>query len=81
MLEHDVDVNVEHQSTKETALHFAAKSGHVQCVEILLSHKANPCIRNKKGYLPEDIAMNYGYHALSLLLKSSYEGQNFVYQQ
>ena len=32
-----------------TALHLAASGGRVECVKVLLKHKANPCVEDELG--------------------------------
>ncbi len=43
-----------------TALHWAAKHGHVRSAEILLEHGADPEAFNRNQDLPLDLALRYG---------------------
>lgn len=44
----------------ETALHLAAKRGHVGIIKVLLASKANPNIRDRDHLLPLDLAIQSG---------------------
>ena len=60
-------VNINAQDMDEnTALHFASQFGHLSTIELLLKHpkKANPGLKNKFGYQPYDIALNYEVRSL-----------------
>ncbi|CAN8027371.1 unnamed protein product, partial [Ixodes persulcatus] len=53
---------------QETALHFAAQYGHADAVALLLSHGAEPGLRNVRGESPLDLAAQYGrLESVSLL--------------
>ena len=45
---------------KETALHSAAQYGHLEAVQLLLKHGADPNIKNSKDETPLDLAALYG---------------------
>ena len=47
-------------SDKETALHSAAQYGHLEAVQLLLKHGADPNIKNSKDETPLDLASLYG---------------------
>ena len=45
---------------KETALHSASQYGHLETVQILLEHHADPNIKNSRDETPLDLAALYG---------------------
>ena len=47
-------------SDKETALHSAAQYGHLEEVQLLLKHGADPNIKNCREETPLDLASLYG---------------------
>jgi ankyrin repeat protein len=47
-------------SDQETALHCAAQHGHVDAVQVLLQHGADPNIKNCREETPLDLAALYG---------------------
>lgn len=52
-----------------TLLHYAAQSGHQDsCLQELLDAGVDPNIKNKKGQTALDLALESGYHHVSLLL-------------
>jgi len=64
-----VDVNAK-DNYGFTALHYASQSGLKKCVEYLLAHGADPCVENKKGLVPSDLARLKGYHEIASFLES-----------
>lgn len=56
LLEHPIDVNIQ-DGDGNTALHLAAKTGNVECAELLLDSKNIKANRlNKKGFTPAYLA-------------------------
>ena len=54
-----------------TPLHFAAANGHLPIVRLLLKRGADPRIGDKHGVRPEDVAADYGYHAIVDVLREA----------
>uniref|UniRef100_A0A1B6EFF4 Uncharacterized protein n=1 Tax=Clastoptera arizonana TaxID=38151 RepID=A0A1B6EFF4_9HEMI len=52
LLSNGIDPNARHKINGWTALHWAAKRGHKDIVEILLNHKADKSILTEKGESP-----------------------------
>ena len=42
-----------------TPLHWAAKEGSIDAVQMLLDHKANTTIKNKEGHLYSDLVRKF----------------------
>ena len=53
-------------SDKETALHSAAQYGHLEAVQLLLKHGADPNIKNSKDETPLDLASLYGRYVIEI---------------
>lgn len=51
-------------------LHEAARGGHLQVIQLLLTHHADPTCRNSAGKTPHDIASDAGHVAAAQLLLS-----------
>lgn len=51
-----------------TALHIAAKHGHVTILRVLLDEGANPLYSNRRGYSPLHYAAMHGHHSCVELL-------------
>ena len=60
-------------SNGESPLHYAARSGHITCVEVLLRHKANVLQASKSKQTPEFAARAAGYHSLADNIKKWHE--------
>jgi ankyrin repeat protein len=54
------DVNAT-SSGGHTALHAAASNGHIDVIELLLMHDANPSMRLESGETPADLARLAGF--------------------
>ncbi len=59
-----------------TALHIAAAAGLYKQVEELLKAKADPLIKDKKGYIPRQYAERYDYMKVAKLLPAGDEPKN-----
>lgn len=68
-------------STNQTALHYAAQSGHYSCAQLLLQHNIDkdvissplnllPSLKNNSGFTAEQIASEMGYFHIRDLIKS-----------
>ena len=69
-------------STNQTALHYAAQSGHIHCAELLLKHNIDRNIQsnsvdkflfikgNSSEFTAEQIALEMGYKEIHELIKS-----------
>lgn len=54
----------------KTAIHFAARMGSVEVIELLLENGANPLLPDKMGQTAEDIAERYSPQLLPILQKA-----------
>ena len=54
-MEYDADVNAKN-GDGETALHWGAKGGYQEIVQLLLDKQADPNIKDKNGKIPLGIA-------------------------
>lgn len=54
----------------ESPLHFASRSGHLKCVEILLRNKANFALVSKSKKTPEELARGAGYYVIADCIKA-----------
>ncbi|XP_017056273.1 ankyrin repeat and LEM domain-containing protein 2 homolog [Drosophila ficusphila] len=75
----DYYLNMPDKSRGETPLHFAAKNGHVDMVELLISHPECKSLRNHEGKEPREIiclrnaqASNVTIRKLQLLLNNPF---------
>ncbi|MBD0391596.1 ankyrin repeat domain-containing protein [Wolbachia endosymbiont of Pentalonia nigronervosa] len=64
----DVDVNAVEDINKETALHFAARCGHKEAVEFLLTAGANVNAKNKDNETPLYYASKHYYVEVANIL-------------
>lgn len=78
MLKHKGFVNIVDTKNKETPLFYAARSGHLNCAEILLRNGANPCIVSTENESAEMIANQSGYHALSDYISQWHDGKGNI---
>ncbi|XP_023931037.1 ankyrin-1 isoform X1 [Lingula anatina] len=63
-------INAQHAKSGSTALGIAAKAGHSEVVRALLSHGANPAIRDIEGALPLHHAVTHNHiHVVNTLLQ------------
>ena len=67
LLNYGANINKK-DSNGNTALHHAAISGHRNIVTLLLGRKADPCIRNKQGRTPYDLAIQKKHTQIADLL-------------
>lgn len=65
-------------AAQETALHHAARSGHKECVQMLLSKGADILARNQHGQTPYDAAKNLSIRQLLLPLQLKAEQERGV---
>jgi len=65
------EVNATISENGDSALHLAAFSGHVACVEVLLDLGANPKMKNKFGETPLDNAKAKGHTDVIKILEKS----------
>ncbi len=52
-----------------TPLHEAARKGHTEIVQVLLSAKANPNLKDRSGLTPHRLASGYGHREVAALLQ------------
>ena len=60
LIDRGVDVN-SRAPDGTTALMYAARNNHVECIRILIAAGADPNIRSHAGSSPESIAEKFGY--------------------
>lgn len=73
-----VDVNYQNKNG-QTALQTAAQQGSNDCFEFLLSHGANPILRNEMGNDALDLALLNGNHvAVDILLKGDLQSVGYT---
>jgi len=64
-----VDVNKAGSSHRNTALHYAARFGHLHCIDTLLRLRADPNLQNSEGRTPLHWAASNGTaRAVQLLI-------------
>jgi len=64
LLEQDCDIN-RADKAGWTALHYAARHGHIKVAQLLLRHGANLDARtNRSRRIPADYAAQYGHDAI-----------------
>jgi len=61
--------------SRNTALHFAAASGHEQAVHLLLSRRADPNAKNALGLTPADLACKAGNFEVAQILQQQQQQQ------
>jgi ankyrin repeat protein/cell wall assembly regulator SMI1 len=71
----DVDHIDSESSRGNTPLHFAARSGAIEAVRLLLARGADPAISNAKGDLPRDLAVKAKHAAIAELLEQAAAGR------
>jgi len=62
----------------ETPLHIAAARGHLEVVELLLSHGGDSQLRNKDQKTPTDLAMNSAIVNLLQMSNLSHQRRSLV---
>ena len=50
-----------------SALHFAARAGSYDCIDLLLKHRANPNVSDRRGYFPLHLLLWSGTDDVSIL--------------
>lgn len=61
LIEHNADVNAKTDTGELTPLHFAAGSGQMEMVQLLVDNHANLSEKDASGCLPIDLALKNGY--------------------
>lgn len=69
LYENDEDSFIQRKSfSLGTPLHEAARVGHLDVVQLLLDHGADVTIKDTRGDLPYDVALENGHHVATQLL-------------
>jgi hypothetical protein len=62
----------------DAPLHVAAARGHLEVVELLLNHGADPQLHNKDQQTPTDLAMNSAIVNLLQMSSSAHQRRSIV---
>lgn len=73
----DFDVSAPDDSGN-TALHLAAKSGHLHCCRLLVQHGAKADVQNLQGQTPEDVAFHNSNLQCSEYLRAVIAASSFA---
>jgi ankyrin repeat protein len=67
----DVDDTDAHTNSRGTALHWAARNGSVDMVEVLISRNADLFSRDPDGRTAEDLALYHGHIQMAAILREA----------
>jgi ankyrin repeat protein len=68
LLSKGYDVNAVHTKTRDTALHFAVKSAHVEIFAEIMHRKPDLSMKNAKGQTAYDVAQELDIFAMATVL-------------